>query len=337
MNQHPIADDNVPFLHLALWEPDHHAREKTACALGSLGFVVQGCQDAARLFEHLDERGADLVLVGEGASQPQSLHNVLPRLSARYDGGILVQAPDSDSGARLDALRAGAHLCLDRRYEATELAALLRAQARRANRTRRSPALLSVDAVGAVLDDEAAGGDSMLQPGMAQAGMTHAGMTQAGMPQAVRSQPVQGRDLTGAGGGLATGDLDYGGPARSLVPEPERAGDNGASPSRTFGQAAPPAPPWRVLYQGWVLITPNGSRVHLTGTERACFACLLADERREMSRAALGARMSAANLRSVNVSISRLRKKVYETGMRLPLHTVHGMGYVFVGELAAQD
>jgi DNA-binding response OmpR family regulator len=338
MNQHPIADDNVPCLHLALWEPDHHAREKTACALGGLGFVVQGCQDAAGLFEHLDNRGADLVLVGEGASQPHSLRSVLPRLSARYDGGILVQAPGADAGARLDAMRAGAHLCLDRRYEAAELAALLRAQARRANRTRRAPGLPAVAGPGARPDGAASDHATAAAGVTTQAGLPHVGMTQAGLIHAVVAQPIQDRDLAGRGdGGPAIADPDHGGPARSLVPEPERPADKGALPARTLGQPAPPAPPWRVLYQGWVLITPNGSRVHLTGTERACFACLLADERREMSRAALSARMSAANLRSVNVSISRLRKKVYETGMRLPLHTVHGMGYVFVGELAAQD
>ncbi|AOB33527.1 hypothetical protein AKI39_08200 [Bordetella sp. H567] len=99
----------------------------------------------------------------------------------------------------------------------------------------------------------------------------------------------------------------------------------------------PAREPWRILYQGWVLITPAGKRIHLTGTERACFICLLESPKRELSRAAMSEFMTATNLRSVNVAISRLRKKVHESGERLPLHTVHGMGYVFVGDLATEE
>ncbi|OZI63267.1 transcriptional regulator [Bordetella genomosp. 11] len=99
----------------------------------------------------------------------------------------------------------------------------------------------------------------------------------------------------------------------------------------------PSREPWRILYQGWVLITPAGKRIHLTGTERACFICLLDNPKRELSRAAMSEFMTATNLRSVNVAISRLRKKVHDSGERLPLHTVHGMGYVFVGDLATQE
>ncbi|OZI24034.1 transcriptional regulator [Bordetella genomosp. 9] len=117
------------------------------------------------------------------------------------------------------------------------------------------------------------------------------------------------------GGALAAGNASAAGAARGL----------------------PAREPWRVLYQGWVLVTPAGKRIHLTGTERACFICLLDNPKRELSRSAMSAFMTATNLRSVNVAISRLRKKVQESGERLPLHTVHGMGYVFVGELATQE
>lgn len=91
--------------------------------------------------------------------------------------------------------------------------------------------------------------------------------------------------------------------------------------------------PWEVLFQGWVLRTPAGARVPLTGVERACFLCLLQSPQRELARAALGEFLDESSLRSVNVVISRLRKKVRSTGMRLPLHTVHGVGYVFIGNL----
>lgn len=96
-----------------------------------------------------------------------------------------------------------------------------------------------------------------------------------------------------------------------------------------------PGDVWRVLYQGWVLLTPDGARINLTGLERACFSCLLNSPRRELSRESLREVAAGANRRSINVAISRLRRKIQGTGVRLPLHTVHGTGYVFVGDLAS--
>jgi len=93
---------------------------------------------------------------------------------------------------------------------------------------------------------------------------------------------------------------------------------------------------WSLLYQGWVLVTPEGQRVSLTAAERACFLCLLASPQRELTRQALQQALPQAGLRTINVSISRLRKKVRGAGATLPLHTVHGMGYVFLGNLTAE-
>ncbi|HYG44845.1 MAG TPA: winged helix-turn-helix domain-containing protein [Bordetella sp.] len=93
---------------------------------------------------------------------------------------------------------------------------------------------------------------------------------------------------------------------------------------------------WGLMYQGWVLITPNGKRLNLTAIERACFLCLLASPQRELARDVLSQALPQSNLRTINVSISRLRKKVRAMGIILPLHTVHGMGYVFLGHLVAQ-
>ncbi|MCD0503082.1 helix-turn-helix domain-containing protein [Bordetella petrii] len=91
---------------------------------------------------------------------------------------------------------------------------------------------------------------------------------------------------------------------------------------------------WGLMYQGWVLATPGGTRLNLTSTERACFLCLAASPQRELTRQALTQALPQASLRSINVSISRLRKKVRAAGITLPLHTVPGMGYVFLGNLA---
>jgi len=94
---------------------------------------------------------------------------------------------------------------------------------------------------------------------------------------------------------------------------------------------------WSLLYHGWTLMAPGGARVDLTATERACFLCLLRNPQPELLREELMAARSAASnrigMRTLNVAICRLRHKVLQTGTRLPLHTVHGVGYVFLGNL----
>jgi DNA-binding response OmpR family regulator len=308
------ATENPP-LSLALWEPDDDSRNRTVHLLARLGFHVHGCRDAAGLFQWLDLRDPDLVLVGASAPVNQVVDAVLPRLSAQYAAGILLQAPDAGQQTRLSALQAGAHLCLDRRYEATELAALLRAQARRAMRLRRRPAPLA----------------SQASPAAAPAASAGLSALAAGRPGAVGL--VGSTDIVNLLS-TAPGARTAGYALRSLRAPGIVAESAGADAA---GRPAAAREPWRILYRGWVLVTPAGRRIHLTGTERACFACLLDNPKRELSRSAMREFMTATNLRSVNVAISRLRKKVCESGERLPLHTVHGMGYVFVGELAAQE
>jgi DNA-binding response OmpR family regulator len=296
-----------PPLSLALWEPDDDFRNRTVHLLARLGFHVHGCRDAAGLFQWLDLRDPDLVLVGESAPVSQVVDAVLPRLSAHYGAGILVQAPDAEPQTRLIALQAGAHMCLDRRYEATELAALLQAQARRAIRQRRH----SVTVTPRPPVGEGGGAAKLAVPASA-----------VGL---IGSTDIAG--LLSATPGVRT--------AGYALRSPSTVGA-ATSARHVAARPLPAREPWRVLYQGWVLSTPAGKRIHLTGTERACFACLLDNPKRELSRSAMRQFMTATNLRSVNVAISRLRKKVFESGERLPLHTVHGMGYVFVGELALQ-
>lgn len=90
---------------------------------------------------------------------------------------------------------------------------------------------------------------------------------------------------------------------------------------------------WSLLYRGWTLLSPNGVRIDLTEIERACFQCLVQSPQRELRREALMALRQSTNMRTLNVAICRLRSKVLQTGTRLPLHTVHGAGYVFLGNL----
>ena len=90
---------------------------------------------------------------------------------------------------------------------------------------------------------------------------------------------------------------------------------------------------WSLPYWGWTLQLPNGVRLDLTEVERACFACLLKNPRRELARSEVKSLRGGMNMRSLNVAICRLRTKVRLAGARLPLHTVHGVGYAFLGNL----
>ncbi|WP_431831932.1 winged helix-turn-helix domain-containing protein [Achromobacter mucicolens] len=90
---------------------------------------------------------------------------------------------------------------------------------------------------------------------------------------------------------------------------------------------------WSLLYWGWTLQLPNGARVDLTELERACFACLVRNPQRELIRDEVKHLRGGLNMRSLNVAICRLRTKVRQAGARLPLRTVHGVGYAFLGNL----
>lgn len=90
---------------------------------------------------------------------------------------------------------------------------------------------------------------------------------------------------------------------------------------------------WTLVYQGWTLLTPHGVRIGLTALERTCLLCLLGHPARELRRDDFMAVRRQTTMRTLNVAICRLRGKVLLTGARLPLHTVHGMGYVFLGKL----
>lgn len=108
-----------------------------------------------------------------------------------------------------------------------------------------------------------------------------------------------------------------------------------AGPAPAATASNPPDGWWSLLYRGWTLQMPSGARLDLTEIERACFVCLLKNPRRELRRDELKAARKGTNMRTLNVAICRLRGKVRLAGARLPLHTVHGVGYAFLGNLRA--
>ncbi len=127
---------------------------------------------------------------------------------------------------------------------------------------------------------------------------------------------------------------DVHGPAN--LPAKSPAGAPRKRPGAETAPADPAGPAdgwWSLAYRGWTLLTPAGARLDLTEVERACFQCLLGNPRRELLREELMATRQGTNLRTLNVAICRLRRKVRQLNARLPLHTVHGAGYVFLGNL----
>jgi two-component system phosphate regulon response regulator OmpR len=97
-------------------------------------------------------------------------------------------------------------------------------------------------------------------------------------------------------------------------------------------------PPHREIKMGTCLfdlergeLTRAGKRVKLTGSEAQLLRLFAANAGRPFSRTALCARLNIALERSVDVQVTRLRRKI-EEDPKLPLYiqTVRGVGYVLV-------
>lgn len=98
-----------------------------------------------------------------------------------------------------------------------------------------------------------------------------------------------------------------------------------------------PSPRWSLQEQGWMLAGPGGCRVPLTTGERAFLAALLKAPGMRASHDVLTIAVNAAyevagksrQVRQLGLLVSRLRRKCEDQGATLPLHSVHGWGYMF--------
>ena len=104
---------------------------------------------------------------------------------------------------------------------------------------------------------------------------------------------------------------------------------------RTRGQRPPPH---REIQMGACVfdlergeLTRSGKRVKLTGSETQLLKLFATNAGRPFSRSALCSRLNIALERSVDVQVTRLRRKI-EDDPKLPLYiqTVRGVGYVLV-------
>ncbi|HEY1077092.1 MAG TPA: winged helix-turn-helix domain-containing protein [Fontimonas sp.] len=91
---------------------------------------------------------------------------------------------------------------------------------------------------------------------------------------------------------------------------------------------------WSYDQARWRLLAPNGREAQLSLAESQLIRCLFSRKREVVSREELLVALSRPQLesfrRNLDVTISRLRKKVEMLcGMRLPLASARGHGYVF--------
>lgn len=97
------------------------------------------------------------------------------------------------------------------------------------------------------------------------------------------------------------------------------------------------SPGWSMRERGWVLAGPGGCRVPLTAGERAFLETLLKAPGQRASHDDLTIAVSVAygvagaprQVRQLGLLVSRMRRKCQDQGAILPLHSVHGWGYMF--------
>lgn len=105
--------------------------------------------------------------------------------------------------------------------------------------------------------------------------------------------------------------------------------------SRVHQQPAPVAsqPAWVVDVQRWTLTSPDGEEVSLSAAEHRVLTALTDQPGQPVARdllfAALGKTASGTDDRSLDVLVSRLRRKFTASTGALPIRSVRGIGYVF--------
>ncbi|MGO3132318.1 MAG: winged helix-turn-helix domain-containing protein [Alcaligenes sp.] len=92
---------------------------------------------------------------------------------------------------------------------------------------------------------------------------------------------------------------------------------------------------WDLMEDGWSMMTPQGHTVMLTRGERRIVQVLFAASPQTVERDRLFPLEDGreATARSVDVLISRLKRKLSSIGEDLPIRSVRGEGYAFVGKV----
>ncbi|AMG86642.2 response regulator transcription factor [Bordetella parapertussis] len=93
---------------------------------------------------------------------------------------------------------------------------------------------------------------------------------------------------------------------------------------------------WELRDQDWTLVAPGGEELSLSANERQIVRLLLGAAGRAIGRAELASELAvdgpavrSTGERSIDVIVSRLRRKAELAGLVLPIRTVYGSGYLF--------
>ncbi|WP_417307628.1 helix-turn-helix domain-containing protein [Devosia sp.] len=111
-------------------------------------------------------------------------------------------------------------------------------------------------------------------------------------------------------------------------------------PQLQAGQdVAPVSATWALDRENGMLVLPDNQKLKLTGSELQILQKLFEGGEEPVSRAvlnlAIGRSEEDLKDRSIDILISRLRRKSGKAGTPLPIVSVRGRGYVFHGEVAA--
>jgi DNA-binding response OmpR family regulator len=110
-------------------------------------------------------------------------------------------------------------------------------------------------------------------------------------------------------------------------------GNGGESAERDLGRRDVEFDGWRLSMARHELTAPDGTIVDLTGAEFDLLCTFVSQPQRVIGRQRLielsRTRIGDSSDRSIDVLVSRLRRKLTDTGGTAPLVTVRGVGYMF--------
>lgn len=99
---------------------------------------------------------------------------------------------------------------------------------------------------------------------------------------------------------------------------------------------SPQSMTWSLVDGGWTLLSPTQEKITLTYGEKFFLACFVGEADKRVSREQLLGLNAIQNQssRAIDSLVSRLRKKAADSGFSLPIKSVHGWGYSFIGVLS---
>lgn len=123
---------------------------------------------------------------------------------------------------------------------------------------------------------------------------------------------------------------------RSLVRRMRLSQGPAAVMQERIESPAAPAADWALQEGGWTLTDPIGRSLNLSSQEKLFLGALVHASGSVVSREVLAQLFSptdpdAFDVRRIDVLVSRLRSKAHAVGMKLPVVSVRGQGYVFAG------